>query len=240
MPGARPVGREPLPARLAIVLPAAACWELPAYELALDCARRVGAVTLVTPEARPLDVFGEEASEAVAGWLDGAGVEVRTESTAVGVVDGALVLADGDRVPAGCVLAAPALEGPRIAGLPLDEAGFVLDDTACAVPGVEGVFAAGDATAGTTKLGSLAAHQADTAAAAIAGAPFDLPQVLRGLLLTGGEPLYLRRDAAGSRASHQALWWPPVRFPGTYLASFLISAGLSTARLTDRDPVEAT
>ena len=68
------------------------------------------------------------------------------------------------------------------------------------------VLAAGDATSFPVKQGGLAAQQADAAAATIAqrlGArvasrPFITP-VLRGVLLTGGAPLYLRAelDASG-------------------------------------------
>ena len=64
--------------------------------------------------------------------------------------------------------------------------------------GVEDVFAAGDATTFPLKQGGLATQQADAAAEAIAadlGAavrPAPFRPVLRGLLLTGGAPLYLR------------------------------------------------
>jgi hypothetical protein len=61
--------------------------------------------------------------------------------------------------------------------------------------------------------------------------------VLRGLLLTGGDPLYLRHDAhRGSVASHQALWWPPVKFAGHHLASFVVSGGTTHEPLVDREP----
>jgi len=104
------------------------------------------------------------------------------------------------------------------------------------------------ASSGNTRRQRLdqGGNQADVAATAIASAagapvkPRVYEPVLRGLLLTGEEPLYLRRDTTGrSRASHQALWWPPVKFPRTYLASYLVSAGRSTEPLVDLDPVEA-
>ncbi|MBD0291362.1 MAG: hypothetical protein ICV74_08915 [Thermoleophilia bacterium] len=50
--------------------------------------------------------------------------------------------------------------------------------------------------------------------------------VLRGLLLTGGVPAYLRAELSGghgdtSLAASEALWWPPGKIVGRYLAPFL-------------------
>ncbi len=96
---------------------------------------------------------------------------------------------------------------------------------------VEDVFAAGDTTAFPVKQGGLAAQQADAAAEAIAvlaGAdiaaePFR--PVLRGLILTGGAPLYARAELsrAGDPASvtTDALWWPPGKIVGRFLGPFL-------------------
>jgi CBS domain-containing protein len=52
--------------------------------------------------------------------------------------------------------------------------------------------------------------------------------VLRGLLLTGREPHYLRRELSGRpeqepRAATEPLWWPPAKIVGRYLAPFLAS-----------------
>jgi CBS domain-containing protein len=94
------------------------------------------------------------------------------------------------------------------------------------------VYAGGDVTTFPLKLGGIAAQHAAAAAesiAASAGAPLD-PQpfrpVLRGLLLTGGQPRYLRREISGgvgetSWASTEPLWWPPAKIVGRYLAPFL-------------------
>jgi sulfide:quinone oxidoreductase len=96
------------------------------------------------------------------------------------------------------------------------------------------VFAAGDATAFPIKQGGLAAQQADAVAEAIAasvGADID-PQpfrpILRGVVLTGGPARYLRADISGgagddSTISGQALWWPPDKIAGRYLAPYLSS-----------------
>ena len=50
--------------------------------------------------------------------------------------------------------------------------------------------------------------------------------VLRGLLVTGEAPTFLRVELAGgagdtSAAADEALWWPPGKIVGRYLAPFL-------------------
>ena len=52
--------------------------------------------------------------------------------------------------------------------------------------------------------------------------------ILRGLLLTGGPPRYLQADISGrsgddSTISGEALWWPPDKLAGRYLAPYLSS-----------------
>jgi sulfide:quinone oxidoreductase len=82
------------------------------------------------------------------------------------------------------------------------------------------------------KQGGLAAQQAEAAAttiAALAGArvePTPFRPVLRGWLLTGGEPLYLRTELRGglgvtSTVSKQPLWWPPGKIFGRRLGPYL-------------------
>jgi sulfide:quinone oxidoreductase len=99
-----------------------------------------------------------------------------------------------------------------------------------------GVYAAGDVISFPIKQGGLAAQQADAAAeliAAKAGAPVDptpFRPVLRGLLLTGSEPSYLRAEITGgggetSAAAAEPLWWPPGKIAGRYLAPHLASMG---------------
>jgi len=49
--------------------------------------------------------------------------------------------------------------------------------------------------------------------------------VLRGLLLTGDSPRYLRAEISGGRGeeevSDHALWWPPSKIAGRYLSPYL-------------------
>jgi hypothetical protein len=96
------------------------------------------------------------------------------------------------------------------------------------------VFAAGDATSFPVKQGGLAAQQADAVAEVIAACvgvdtdPQPFRPILRGLLLTGGPPRYLQADISGrtgddSTISGEALWWPPDKLAGRYLAPYLSS-----------------
>ena len=116
--------------------------------------------------------------------------------------------------------------------LPFDRDGFIPVDLHGRVQGVEDVYAAGDATTCPIKQGGVASQQADAAAEAIAaraGADLDprpFRPVLRGLLLTGGVPRYLRAEVAGGRGddwqvSEEALWWPPSKVAGRHLAPYL-------------------
>jgi sulfide:quinone oxidoreductase len=147
------------------------------------------------------------------------------------------------------VVALPRLYVPPIDGVPQTDEGFVPVDAHCRVAGLSRVWAAGDVTSFPVKQGGLAAQQADAAAsaiAALAGAevePQPFRPVLRGALLTGHAPLYLRADPVGgsdSRAAPAALWWPPSKIAGRLLAPYLASRlGYRDERgasLTDIDP----
>src|SRR3954469_10232381 len=241
--------------RVIFTVPAAASWTLPVYELALLAAheRPNGPeLMVVAPEPRPLDLFGPVASDAVARLLDRAGIEFVGESAADAVLGGALLLRDGRLLSADAVIALPQLRGRRVAGLPADAEGFIAIDEHGRVTGIPDVFAAGDVTAGPIKQGGLAAQQADAAAEAIAaedGAPIT-PQPcrrgLRGVVLTGATPLYLRRDLDDDEGlarplrdvtravSRVQLWWPNGKIAGRYLTAFM--AGASGETLADRPP----
>ena len=246
--------------RLAFAAPAGARWLLPLYELALLAAatlRERGMqepdIVVATGEHEPLEVFGPAASEAVRGTLDRAGVKLVTSAAAVATFDGGLRLGSGGSIAADVVVALPDLVGPRIAGLPHDEDGYIPVDEHGHVLGRIDVFAAGDVTAFPVKHGGLAAQQADAVAETIAarlgaiGMPEPFRPVLRGLLLTGGAPLYLRAElgpggrrehrllpAAGT-ASTEALWWPPGKIAGRYLTPFLATGSAGGSPLHDRE-----
>jgi sulfide:quinone oxidoreductase len=222
--------------RVAFVLPTSAAWSLPLYELALMTARDVWAagaddveLTLVTPEARPLEVFGPESSAMVAELLAQERVEFIGSVTPEVVRHE--VLAGPRRIEVDRTVAMPVPVGPRFPGLPADDDGFIPVDEHGRVAGADGVYAAGDATDSPIKQGGLAAQQAVAAAEAIAarhGADLDpepFRPMLRGMLLTGGRDRWLRAPAGGTpaatQASLEALWWPPAKIATRYLAPVL-------------------
>jgi sulfide:quinone oxidoreductase len=222
--------------RIAFVVPAGASWPLPLYELALltaeylnDRYTRGVEVVVVTAEDRPLAVFGTEPSDAVRELLDVRGVKLETGAAAIAWQEGLLLVAGQPPIEADAAVALPQLLGPSLPGLPHDGAGFVPTDTEGRVIGATDVYAAGDATQFRPKQGGLAAQQADAVAAAIArdvGAdvqPMPFRPVIRGLLLTGFVPRYLRSDTrtGSSVVDTEALWWPPAKIVGHYLAPFL-------------------
>jgi sulfide:quinone oxidoreductase len=226
--------------RLAIVIPPGPSWPLPAYELALlisGDARGMGMtpeITLVTPERAPLAIFGRRAVELVTGELERAGVRVELGAYAeldAGPPSAIVLRPSGRRMEGGRVLALPRLRGRAPEGIAADADGFVTVDPHGRVVGADHVWAAGDGIAFPVKFGGLAAQQADAAAADIAAEAGALVErvpfrpVLRGRLLTGSGPRYLRHDAAGGdgegEATSHALWWPPSKVNGRYLAPWL-------------------
>jgi sulfide:quinone oxidoreductase len=221
--------------RLAFALPTGASWPLPLYELALLTAVHLSdagasvALTLVTPEERPMQLFGGTASGAVADLLESHAITLLADTTAVAVEGGSLRLLPDEEIEADRVVALPRLEGPRLEGVPHDTNGFVPTDAHGRVRGLDAVYAAGDLTDFPIKQGGIATQQADAAAesiAAAAGAPIEprpFTPVLRGLLLTGLTPRYLRTEAGSARstADTEPLWWPPAKIVGRHLAPFL-------------------
>jgi sulfide:quinone oxidoreductase len=226
-------------ARVAFAVPAGASWPLPLYELALMTAAHVAKLglsgvelSLVTPEEEPLELFGPAASEAVRELLADRGVALHTGRCPTAVADGELLVLPSGSVAADRVVSLPRLRGPFLPGLPHDGEGFIPTDLHGLVAGEADVYAAGDATTCPVKQGGVATQMADAAAEAIAaraGADVDprpFRPVLRGMLLTGGAPRYLRADVSGtagdsSSASEQALWWPPSKIAGYWLAPYL-------------------
>jgi sulfide:quinone oxidoreductase len=216
--------------RLVFVVPTVAGWPLPLYELALLTARHAEQkrlerqLVLVTPEPRPLALFGDGASATVAETLTGAGIEFVGESQ-VEPVERAVRLLPGSRmVAADRLVSLPMLRGPQLDGVPSEpEFGFIPVDPHGRVDGLDGVYAAGDATNFPIKQGGLATQQADAVAEHVAaryGARLDpapFRPVLRGMLFAGGPDRYLRADAAAA----QPLWWPPTKIAGRYLAPYV-------------------
>jgi sulfide:quinone oxidoreductase len=247
--------------RVVFAAPAEVSWTLPTYELALLTAARVAErhltgieLTIVTPEKEPLAVFGPTASRAMRDVLADRGIRLRADSIANMVFPGAVRLASGDTVEADEVVALAELKGPYVPGLPAHDDGFIQIDDLARVNGLDDVYAAGDATAFPVKQGGIATQQADTAVESMAarrgaGAkPPALRPVLRGALLTGIAPTYLRTTLSNEAAAAEALaadplWWPPTKIAGRYLGPYLAAsvrngegASLEHASVSNDDP----
>jgi sulfide:quinone oxidoreductase len=224
---------------VAFVAPGAIAWPLPLYELALMTAGRAYdmgielTTTIVTPEDSPLAIFGSVASGAVADLLEKANTQTITSAYAEVPRAGEVVITPGDRhLRVDRVIALPELYGPPMRGIPLSDHGFIRVDPHGRVPGVEDVYAAGDAIDFPIKHGGLAAQQADVAAQSIAeqaGAPvtperFD--PVIHGMLLTNDKPRYLTAHITGghgfsSEISDTPTWLPLSKIVARYLAPYL-------------------
>jgi sulfide:quinone oxidoreductase len=241
-------------ASVAFALPSPSCWPLPLYELALLTAHELrehgcdAAIRLVTPEERPLSLFGPAAADAVTPLLHALGIELVPGARPLGVCDGALRVADGE-LAADRVVTLAEIEARSIPGLPFDRAGFVPVDLHGRVSAEARVYAAGEVTSFPLRQGGLAAQQADAVAEAIAalcgagGDPAPFRPVLRGRLLTSGAPLYLQARPSGeSVASTRALWSPPEKVAGRFVAPYLGSARpsrIAASPLTERVPAAA-
>ena len=237
-------------------MPRGISWPLGLYELALLTRahlREQGlenvSLTLVTPEARPMEIFGRRASAVVGDALAEAEVVLRLDSKPIRYEAGRLIVKAGEPIACDRAISLPAPRAAPIPGIPQQRhGGFIPVDRYGGVLGLERVFAAGDVTWFPVKQGGLATQQADCAAsaiAALAGAPVD-PQpfrpVLRGALLTGSGPRYLRApygESAPGTAARSPLWWPPAKVAGKYLAPYLAARTGYAARkpaLADLEP----
>ena len=217
----------------AFVVPEGVTWALPLYELALMTAAALEGtephLTLVTPEHSPLALFGRPARERVRSLLADHGVRLVTGARDMRLSAGFLLSSAG-AIPAERVLALPAIDGPRVPGVPCDPGGFLEVDDHGALLDAPDVYAAGDGTAHPIKQGGLATQQADAIAEAIAsdaGAPCEAvpfrPE-LRAQLLTGTLPWFFRggpADGHRARASRGALWAPAGKLAARYLTPYL-------------------
>jgi sulfide:quinone oxidoreductase len=244
---------------VAFVVPRGAAWPVDAYELALVAGRvDAGAkIFLVTSEEHPMEWLGPAASEGVSKELARAeieliaGVEVQDQDASSdeagrdafssmvrrltrrprgsGRERVTLDLKRGSALTVDRAVFLPAVQGPGVPGLTHDDVGFLPVDAHARVAESDSVYAAGDVTALTPKHSTLAADQADAAAASLAAragaqaTPTPWSPVLHGILtlpphfpsapgspwLDGGEPV-----------AH-CLWWPPGHVSGRHLARYL-------------------
>jgi sulfide:quinone oxidoreductase len=231
---------------VAFAVPTGVTWTLPIYELALltanmlERARVRRTLTVVTPERRPLEVFGPAGVRAVERLLAERRVELVTAAHPRAARRERLELAFGGTLRTDRVVAVPRLVGVRVPGVPGDWNGFVAMHASGRVESLPDVYAAGDLTSYPVKQGGLAAQQADAVAhdiAARVGADVDPPparRVLRARLAGAAQPLYLRaeldaegRPLAGAAADDQIPWWPSGKVVGRYLSPYLaaVTAG---------------
>jgi sulfide:quinone oxidoreductase len=194
---------------VAFVAPDRIGWPLPLYELALLTSARAyemcvdPKITLITPEATPLEAFGAGAGYIVGEVLESSGIELISSATCEIPAPGRIELGDGRSIEAERIVALPELHGHVIAGVPARWRGFIPVDSYCRVRGAQRMFAAGDGIDFPIKHGSLAAQQADAAArsiAVLAGLmvePEPARNVVSGVLLGAGKPLYLSARVGG-------------------------------------------
>jgi sulfide:quinone oxidoreductase len=230
--------------RVAFAVPTGVGWTLPLYELTLLTGEHIldahldASVVLVTPEEQPLGIFGNEASSGIATLFEERGIELRSGLHARYFEQGRLHVIGSEPIEADRVLTLPRLKGRPLEGVPQDADGFIETDDLGRVEGVPHVYAAGDITRFPIKQGGLAAQQADAVAEAIAAeagadvsaTPFE--PVLRGLMLTGRRPAFMRAELTGghgdtSVVASDPLWWPSgkvaARYLGPYLAKYATS-----------------
>jgi sulfide:quinone oxidoreductase len=225
---------------IAFLIPGQAAWPLPIYELALMTARRAWdmnvevSITIVTPEEAPLAIFGGVVSETVAELLDRHGLATITSAHCETPAPGEVSIRPGPRqLRVDRVIALPELRGPVVPGVPSTASGgFIPVDVHGRVPGLEGVYAAGDAVDFPVKQGGIAAQQADIAAesiAALAGAavePSEFHPIIQGVLIGGPRPLYMRAHITGghgssSDVSEDPSWRPSAKIAARYLSPYL-------------------
>jgi sulfide:quinone oxidoreductase len=224
--------------RVAFAIPTGVGWTLPLYELALLTAEHIAdnhldaRVVLVTPEEEPLAMFGHEASAGIARLFEERGIEMLTGLHAHRFEDGWLHAVGHRPIEADRVFSLPRLKGRPFDGVPQDADGFIPTDGFGRVQGVSHVYAIGDITRFPVKQGGLAAQQADTVAEAIAAeagadvVPTPFKPVLRGLMLTGRRPAFMRAEIAGGHGEtsvidSEPLWWPSGKIAARYLGPYL-------------------
>ncbi len=222
---------------VAFAVPRQVKWSLPVFELAMltatwlaDRDRTDAAISVVTHERAPLEVLGPAISDRVVELLAERGVELLSGTRVVRFDQGRLVCEGGNDLRVDEVVALPGLSVPEIPGVPQGRNGFIGCDAEMRVDGLDRIWVAGDSAWFPIKQGGLAAQQAEIAAAGIlgaAGAEVEVPPfrpVLRGALITGREPQFMRvevGDDARSALTTSPLWWPPIKVAGPRLGPYL-------------------
>jgi sulfide:quinone oxidoreductase len=244
--------------RVAFASPPGTSWTLPLYELALLTAAWLAergvtgvSLTVIAPEEVPLMIFGQAASGMLRSELLDRGIRLRVGMAVDKLASGRLELSSGDTMEVDEVVVLPRLQGPRVHGLPADADGFLPIDGHCRVAGLEDVYAAGDGTDFPIKQGGIAAQQADVVAESIAASlgaslqPSVFEPSLRGMLLTGVAPMYLRATLGANlpqrgEVAANPLWWPPTKIAGRYLGPYLAHCSALGGRVALEDQPAST
>jgi sulfide:quinone oxidoreductase len=130
----------------------------PIFELAFNVEhllRRRGVrasfeLAVFAPMANPGERMGKKAAEGVREMLAARGITMHAGKKIESFEAGAVRFADESRLEADLIVFLPAGEGHPVVGasdLPRNDAGFVKIDSGCAVDGMPGVWAIGDAAA---------------------------------------------------------------------------------------------
>ena len=234
--------------RLVFAVPAESTWSLPVYELAMMAAvdlrdRGVTDATLgiVTPEPEPLRLFGAAAGVAMREMLDARGISLWTGVRPLGLRDGLLDVEPGPPLRADAVISVPALTGPGLVGLPASARGFIPVDAHGRVAGVPDVYAAGDATdvpgqagrprhpagrrsrRGDRRRPRHRARPGSVPARCCAGCCSPAARRCTSAPSSSGDQEPTARRLRGE-VSGRALWWPPGKVAGRYLAPYLGTA----------------
>ena len=240
--------------RVAFAAAAGPSWTLPTYELALLTASWVAdrhltgiELAVVTPEEEPLAEFRAHCEPRAARRARRSRHSpARERRRPRAFAPGGLRLASGQTLEVDQMVALPKLEGPRLPGLPADDSGFIQIDDYARVVGLDNVYAAGDAyRSRSSREASLPSRptrlsRRSLRASARASSHHRSEPLLRGMLLTGIAPTYLRAAVGGevvedSELAATPLWWPPTKIAGRYLGPYLAE----TARRQDEEkPLE--
>lgn len=190
----------------------------PVYETAFALARRLEElgerdrvrITIVSPDAADLD-FNPDFANALRTSFDRHQIEYLPDFPIYTVTPEAVITSHGHAINYNLVMLVPPFRGPApVTGLGItDEEGYIGVDWAMRVPGVERMYAVGDCVDfGGPKMGHMAVHQAEVAAANVA-------LEVEGLnpLSTYNHEMMMVIDAGGEDTIylHQDLW---AREPG--------------------------
>lgn len=183
----------------------------PVYETAFALARRLEEqgerdrvrITIVSPDAADLD-FNPDFANALRTSFDRHQIEYLPDFPIDTVTPEAVITSHGHAINYNLVMLVPPFRGPGpVTGLGItDEDGYIGVDWAMRVPGVERMYAVGDCVNFSgPKMGHMAVHQAEVAAANVALEVEGLNPVStynHELMMVidagGGDTIYLHQD----------------------------------------------